>query len=278
MEKPEAASPIIQCSTGPLWSMELDQAMDTLAEADFRDIELMVTRDPKTHEADIPLELARDKGLSIRSIHAPFLVLTKNVWGMDPLQKIHRGVEMCKAVGASTLIVHPPYPWERRYSHWVLHDCADYSAETGVKIAVETMYPKWVGPRRLSGYRWVDPKDLALAAPWTVLDTCHVALARRDILDAYEMLGSSVVHVHLSNNAGDGRDGHLELDRGVLPIPNFLNKLLENNFSGAISLEVSARSYLRQPGELVKMLKRNRELAEASMMEYEQAAEGLTAG
>ncbi|MDQ4095855.1 MAG: sugar phosphate isomerase/epimerase, partial [Actinomycetota bacterium] len=98
MSKPD--TPCIQCSTGPFWAYELEHAMDALAEAGFREIEIMVTRDPKTHDADIPGRLAQERGLRIASIHGPFLVITKNIWGVDPLEKIRRGVEMCKAVGA----------------------------------------------------------------------------------------------------------------------------------------------------------------------------------
>src|SRR2546426_6414687 len=108
----------IQCSTGPFWAYELEVAMDSLAEAGFREIELMITRDPRTQEPEAPLELATERGLQIESVHGPFLLITKTVWGLDPIAKIRRGVEFCRAVGANTYIVHPPYLWERRYARW----------------------------------------------------------------------------------------------------------------------------------------------------------------
>ena len=210
-------TPNIQCSTGPFWAYELEHAMDALAEAGFKEIEVMVTRDPKTQDAEIPLRLAEERGLQIASIHGPFLVITKNVWGLNPLDKIQRGVEMCKAVGATTFIVHPPYLWEREFARWVIKDSAAYSAEHGVVVAVETMYPKWVAGRQLRGHRWLDPAELVEAAPHIVIDTSHLTVARKDILEAFHLLAPKLEHIHLSNNAGDGRDGHLELERGNPP-------------------------------------------------------------
>jgi sugar phosphate isomerase/epimerase len=197
--------PAIQCSTGPLWTMSLARALDLLAGAGFRDVEVMVTRDPATQDPSIPLALARERGLNIRSVHGPFLVITKSVWGMDPLGKIERGVAFCKEVGADSLIVHPPYLWEGEYAAWVREECEGYSRQHGVKVVVETMYPKWVAGRRLRAYRWLDPAALVRAAPHVALDTSHVTVARVDVLDALEVLAPRLEHIHLSNNNGDGR-------------------------------------------------------------------------
>ncbi len=221
--------------------------MDSLAEAGFTEIELMITRDPRTQEPELPRRLAEERGLHIASIHGPFLVITKNVWSLDPLTKIKRGVEMCKAVGADCLIVHPPYLWERNYSRWVFRDCEDYSAEHGVKVAVETMYPKWLAGRRMRGHRWLTPEELVEAAPYVVMDTSHLTVARLDILDAYRVLAPKLVHIHLSNNAGDGRDGHLELERGILQLDRFLTEVRRTDYSGVISLELSVNRYLEKP-------------------------------
>ena len=249
--------------------------MDALAEAGFEEIEVMVTRDPKTHDAEIPLRLAEERGLRIASIHGPFLVITKSVWGLDPLEKIRRGVEMCSAVGARTLIVHPPYLWEREYARWVTEESRGYSAEHGVIVAVETMYPKWVAGRRLRGHRWLEPQELAEAAPHVVLDTSHLTVARKDILSALDVLAPALEHIHLSNNAGDGRDGHLELERGILPLDRLLAELFRIGFKKAISLELSVLRYLEKPGDLVKMLKRSREYVESRLTGEPKVAKGL---
>jgi sugar phosphate isomerase/epimerase len=255
--------PSIQCSTGPFWAFELEDTLDRLAESGFTEIELMVTRDPRTHEPDIPFRLATERGLEIRSIHGPFLVMTKLVWGIDPLEKVRRGVEMCLAVGAETFIVHPPFLWERQFARWVTRESEEFSVACGVRIVVETMYPKWVRDRRVGGYRWLTPAQLATAAPHVALDTSHLVLARQDIFESLDILASKLVHVHLSNNAGDGRDGHLQLEEGVLPMGRFLAELKRRDYAHAVALELAVSRYLERPsGELVEMLRRNLEFVQ----------------
>lgn len=265
----------VQCSTGPFWAYELDHCLDLLAEAGFTDIELMVTRDRRTQEPSLPLKLATERGLKIASVHGPFLAITKTVWGPDPLGKIKRGVEMCKEVGATTYVVHPPFLWERAYARWVVDEAQAFSDEHGVKVAVETMYPVWMAGRKMRAYRWLDPAALAHAAPILAMDTSHLTVARHDLLDSYEILAPKLVHIHLSNNAGDGRDGHLELDQGILPIDRLLAEVARSSFSGAISLELSVRRYIERPEELVKMLRRNKELVEDRLNRPEPVKKGL---
>jgi sugar phosphate isomerase/epimerase len=265
----------VQCSTGPFWAYELAFAMDCLAEAGFTEIELMVTRDRITQEPDIPLKLAEERGLRIASVHAPFLVITKNVWGMDPIGKIERGAEMCQAFGADSMIVHPPYLWERDYAHWVMNEAEEFTANTGVTVAVETMYPKWVAGRRVRAYRWLHPKSLVGACPHVALDTSHLSVSRLDILDSFEILLPKLEHIHLSDNAGDGRDGHLELEQGVLPIDRFLGEVRKSSYSGPISLEVSVRRYVQKPSELVAMLRRNKEYVERLLAGDKKLDKGL---
>ena len=267
--------PAIQCSTGPFWAFELPAALDALAEAGFTDIELMVTRDPQTQEPELPGRLAEERGLRIASIHAPFLVITKTVWGMDPLEKIRRGTEMCQALGCDTMVVHPPYLWERAFARWLTHEAADHSEESGVTIAVETMYPKWVAGRQVRAYRWLNPTELFSKCHRVAMDTSHVTVARQDILDVYRQLLPKLVHIHLSNNAGDGRDGHLELEQGILPMDRFLNEVRRTGYDGVISLELAVRRYVERPKDLVETLRRNRAYVEARLEGAPKISKGL---
>ena len=267
--------PAIQCSTGPFWAFELEAAMDALAEAGFSEIELMVTRDPQTQEPDLPGKLAAERGLRIASIHAPFLVITKSVWGADPLGKIRTGTEMCQALGCDSMVVHPPYLWEREYARWLNHEAEAHQNESGITVAVETMYPKWVAGRRLRAYRWLEAQELFDNCHQVAMDTSHVTVARQDILDVYATLLPKLVHIHLSNNAGDGRDGHLELEQGILPLDRFLAEVRRTGYQGAISLELSVRRYVERPDDLVATLKRNREYVETRLAGGTKISKGL---
>lgn len=271
----DVAHPSLQCSTGPFWTYELERAFDFIAEAGFREVELMVTRDPRTQTPDTPLRLARERGLEIKSVHGPFLVVTKTVWGQDPLQKIRRGIETCRAFGATNLIVHPPYLWEREYARWIRAEAAATPETTGVAVSVETMYPVWMAGRQLRAYRWLKPVDLVDAASHVAMDTSHLAVSRYDILDAYRLLAPKLTHIHLSDNAVDGRDGHLELEQGKLPLDRLLAELGKTNYAGAISLEISVQRYLENQDAIVPMLRRARSWIQDRLSQPLRMGKGL---
>ncbi|MDQ3785017.1 MAG: sugar phosphate isomerase/epimerase [Actinomycetota bacterium] len=260
-----ASRPTIQCSTGPLWALGLEAALDVIAEAGFTHIELMVTRDPSTQSSEQPRRLAEERGLRIGALHAPFLIVTRTVWGWDPVEKIRRGAEMAAELGATTMVVHPPLLWETGYGRWIREEMEGFAGGTGIEIAVETMYPAKVGSRSLAGYRWIKPELLAKAAPRVVLDTSHVAVAGHSLLGVRRLFGSQLVHVHLSDNAGDGRDGHLEIGQGVLPLERFLADLGRTRYSGGICLELSLGGVVDRREVLVATLRRNRESLEAAL-------------
>jgi sugar phosphate isomerase/epimerase len=260
----------IQCSTGPFWAFDLERALDLVAEAGFEAVELMVTRDPKTQDPESVARVAAERSLHVAAVHGPFLVLTRTVWGLGGVGKVARGQEFCRAVGASTFVVHPPLLWEEDYARWLERALA--SPQEPV-VAVETMYPRWIGGQRLRAYRWVDPARLLRSSPAIVLDTSHVALARVDVLEAFRVLSPRLVHIHLSDNAGDGRDGHLSIGDGILPIASLLAEI-KRGYRGTIALELSAARYAGRPKELVAMLRRNRELVCEALEGSPEAAEG----
>lgn len=265
----------MQCSSATFWAFELERALDLIAEAGFTEIELMVTRDPSTQQASIPARLAAERGIKIASVHGPFLAITKTVWGMDPVGKITRGLEMCAELGANLLVVHPPFLWEREYSAWLANEAAGVEADTGIRVAVETMYPKWMAGRKLRAYRWLEPRSLHAAVNSAVIDTSHLAVARLDLLTALDTLLPKLAHIHLSDNAGDGRDGHLPVEQGILPLDRFLAEVGRSDYAGAVCLELSVRRFVEQPETLVKMLRRNKAYVEEHLAGKRKITKGL---
>jgi sugar phosphate isomerase/epimerase len=261
--RPNRPSPsAVQCSTGPLWALDLEVAFDVIAEAGFTDLELMVTRDRATQGPERPGELARARGLRIATVHGPFLALTRSVWGRDPRDKVTRGVRMCRALGATRLIVHPPLLWEGSFARWLVEESRSYEDATGVEVAVETMYPVRLAGRSVALYRWVEPSELLRSARRIAMDTSHLVVAGSDVLASFRLLAPRLTHIHLSDNSGDGRDGHLELGEGIVPVDRLLDEVVDAGYAGTLSLELSARRHLERPEELVRVLRRNRERVE----------------
>src|SRR5439155_3327696 len=117
-DEPEPG-PTLICSTAAFFSRPLGEAFAHIAGAGFTGVEVMVTRDPDTQKANRLRMLSTEHGLAIRAIHAPFLLMTRTVWGTDPIGKINRAIELAEEAGASVVVVHPPYRWQARYRRWI---------------------------------------------------------------------------------------------------------------------------------------------------------------
>jgi sugar phosphate isomerase/epimerase len=255
--------PKLVFSTAPFFRQPVREAFRHAAQAGFEAIEVMVTQDPYTQEAHLLGPLAREFGLRIEAIHAPFLLVTRRVWGAEPTGKIYRGVHLAEEVGASMVVIHPPFRWQVRFRRWIEENLAEFSARTGVTVAVENMFPIRIrGERGLSFHASQGFEDLE-KFPYLVLDTSHAAVAGIDIRQVYGQYRDQIQHVHLSNNAGKGWDSHLPVYAdGVLPLGEFLEDLVTDGFAGNVSLELDLRQWMADGDALHEVLVRNREFCE----------------
>jgi sugar phosphate isomerase/epimerase len=252
-------------STAPFFRHPLRTAFRAVAEAGYASVEVMVTQDPATQEPHLLDGLAREFHLSVEAIHAPFLLMTRRVWGTEPTGKIYRAVHLAEEVGASLVVIHPPYRWQVRFRRWVDRSLAEFSVRTGVAVAVENMFPvlPW-GERGVTFHAGQELEELD-RYPYLVLDTSHAAVAGHDILEFYRRYRDRILHVHLSNNAGKGWDSHLPVYEGILPTADFLELLAGDGFAGAVSLELDLRPFLGDEKLLREVLVRNREFCEAHL-------------
>jgi sugar phosphate isomerase/epimerase len=249
--------PHLACSTAPFFSRPLADAFAAIADAGFRDVEIMVTRDPATQDARRVRELAEQHELTVRAIHAPFLLMTRKVWGADPIGKVYRAIELAQQTDAPLVVVHPPYRWQAGYRRWIGERLPELSQHTGVRVAVENMFPLRVRDRGVRFHAHQAMEDLE-RFEHVVLDTSHAAVTGLDPADAARRLGRRLAHVHLSNNAGRGWDSHLPVDRGVLDLDAFLETLIDEGFEGTVSLELDLRPYLSDAVRLAEVLRSNR--------------------
>jgi len=247
-------------STGPFFMFSLEETFELLAEAGFDGVELMITQDRMSQDPHRMAAVARRYGLPVPAIHGPFLLATWLVYGTDPKGKLDRCVEFAETARVSTIVIHPPYRWQPGYAGWLSERIAEIREQTGITVAVENMFPVWVNGRRLQFHTGIEPRELE-QYPYVTLDLSHLAVAGIDILDAYARLADRVVHVHVSNNAGRGRDTHAGLDEGVLPVPAFLKTLMTSGFPGGITLELDVRPWADDRLALLEFLRSNVETA-----------------
>jgi sugar phosphate isomerase/epimerase len=240
-----ASRPILAVSSGPLWRLETPHAFEVIKSSGAEGIEIMVTQSTDTQNPNALEQLANRNDLPIVAVHAPQLLLTRNVFSSNQLEKVRRTVELAKALGAQTIVLHPPYAWHVRYSLWVLHELQDM-AQVSPTITMENMFPVHVGRRRLRFHRFGGLEHLDRYTHVT-LDTSHLAVAEADIVDAYRALADRVVHVHLSDNRGKGRDSHAPIGDGILPVDDFVRGL-DNPALRCVALEIEPGPRAEEPG------------------------------
>jgi sugar phosphate isomerase/epimerase len=240
---------------------------DTLAlaeECGFGSVEVMVTKDPASQDPREMRRLADAHGIELRALHAPALLLTRSVWGADPIGKIDTATRVAKQAGIPLVVMHPPYRWQHAYRRWLHGSLATVEEHTGVTVAIENMFPVHVGSRRLTLHANQDLDQLA-GLPHLVLDTSHAAVARHDPDDVRRTFGDRLRHVHLSDNAGKGWDSHLPPGEGVLDLDGFLHGLAASGFSQTVSLEVDLRKRLGDGDGLRTLLVSMRERTESAL-------------
>ncbi len=235
--------------------------MALAAETGFDGLELMVDYRRETHHIPHLQQLITNHQLPILAVHSPFAGLPFG-WPHDPVGVIKKSVELAEAVGAQTVVVHPPPRWVRlqgwviapqknwkvsapmpvagpgRLGRWLQQELPTFQAQTGVKIAVENMPRRWLGPFCLEPHHFNTPAQLR-QFPYLTLDTTHVGTWREDLLEVYAQIKPQVAHIHLSNY--NGRE-HQLLDNGSLPLAAFLAQLAQDSFAGLVSLELGPAS------------------------------------
>jgi sugar phosphate isomerase/epimerase len=247
----------LACSTASLFALPLHDVFPVLADVGFRSAEIMVTRDPSTQDPHLLSRLADAHGISISAIHAPLLLMSRTVWGTDPVVKIYRSIELAEAVGAPLVVVHPPFRWQSGYRRWLDDQMPRLADRTGVRVAVENMFPVKVRGRTVASPHTVRTVEALEGFPHVVFDTSHAAVSDLNLLETLEQLRGRLAHVHLSNNAGRGWDSHLPVHEGVLDLGPFLEALAADGFDGSVSLELDLRSYLSDPARLREVLAGN---------------------
>jgi len=257
------SSPVLFASAA-FFARPLGDTFGLLADAGFEGVEVMVTKDPASQDPRRMRDLANAHGLVIGAIHAPCLLVTRRVWGTDPVEKIRRAIEVAADAGAPLVVAHPPYRWQRSSRRWMDEQMPEVAARAGVMVAVENMFPMRMGGRSVTFHADQDLDDLENLRDLT-MDTSHAAVAGHDLVDLRRRLDGRIRHVHLSDNAGKGWDSHLPPGEGVLPMDAFLADLAVSGYDGAISLEVDLRRHLTDGDRLKRVMVSMRERVEKTV-------------
>lgn len=242
-------APLITLSTSSTYPKTTTQAFEIAKRLGYDGVEVMVGMDATSQDVNALQALRDHYQLPITSIHAPCLLVTQRVWGRDPWGKLQRAQVAANALGASTVVVHPPFRWQRSYADEFVAGIHRMSNETDVRFAVENMYPWKTRGAQVAGYLpdWDVRNDDYLH---TTLDLSHTSVSGTDAVEMARDLGDRLAHIHLADGSGSNRDEHLVPGRGNQPAAQVLTHLKEHAFDGHIVVEISTRRSEDAEGDL----------------------------
>ena len=237
----KAPRPLIALSTASVFPDRTPDAFEAAARLGYDGVEVMVSADAVSQDVDVLRRLADYHGVPVLAVHAPCLLITQRVWGLEPWGKLIRAKDMAEKLGARVVVVHPPFRWQRDYARDFGPGLERMSEETDVVFAVENMYPLRGGGAEVAAYapNW---NPVLMDVPHVTLDLSHTAASGSDALAMAAELGSRLSHVHMADGTGvTNRDEHLIPGRGAQPCAPLLEQLAADGYPGTVVLEVNTR-------------------------------------
>ncbi|CAJ1497658.1 sugar phosphate isomerase/epimerase family protein [[Mycobacterium] holstebronense] len=270
-------------STASVYPLRAEAAFEYAARLGYDGIELMVWGESVSQDVGAVRRLSRKYRVPVLSVHAPCLLISQRVWGSNPISKLERSVRTAEQLEAQTVVVHPPFRWQRRYAEGFSDQVAELEATSDVAVAVENMFPfradRFFGAdqsrermRRRGGGPGAgisafapshDPLD-GNHAHYT-LDLSHTATAGADGLEMARRMGSGLTHLHLCDGTGLPADEHLVPGRGDQPTAEVCQLLASSDFTGHVVLEVTT-SQARSPHEREALLTESLQFARTHLL------------
>jgi sugar phosphate isomerase/epimerase len=233
----------IGLSTASVWPLRANRGFELAAELGYDGVEVMVWADPSSQDAQRLRGSIASTGVPVLAVHSPSLLITQRVWSPDPIVRLRRSVDLARELGASTVVVHPPFRWQPRYGEIFSDLLLELEEDSGIRLAVENMFAaKTPGRRgaRFSAFR-PSPDPTEVGYRHYTLDISHAAAEGQDVFALAKRMGEGLTHLHLADSSGISGDEHLVPGRGDQPCARLLETLAAGGFAGQVVVEVNTR-------------------------------------
>ncbi|MDQ1697925.1 MAG: hypothetical protein QOJ03_3278 [Frankiaceae bacterium] len=230
----------IALSTASVYPESTAAAFEIASRLGYDGVEVMVWTDPVSQDPEALKRLSDYHEVPVVAVHAPCLIITQRVWGTEPWAKLVRARNAADLLGATTVVVHPPFRWQRDYARDFLAGIRRMSNDTDVRFAVENMFPLRARGRAVTPYApdW-DPTDEDF--PDFTIDLSHTSVSQSDAMDMARKMDRRLAHVHIADGIGGPRDEHMVPGRGTQPCAELLETLARAGFDGIVVVEVNTR-------------------------------------
>jgi sugar phosphate isomerase/epimerase len=209
-------------------------------EAGFQGVEIaMSLRQYDTQNAEYLDELQKEYDLPIRAV---------KTFPNSTVKQTQIALDLAKKVEAKVVVLDPPRFFDFKYKEWMRKQVPLMRKKYGLKIALMN------GP---SEYTWgLIPGRAMTSIPdlqsfkEVCLDVSNLYGKKLDLMRAYQMMKSHMVHVHLSN-VFKGKE-HSLLHEGIMPLESFLTKLKKDNYENDISVVVRPKALAAGDDKIVE--------------------------
>jgi sugar phosphate isomerase/epimerase len=253
-----SSSALVGLSTASVYPETTEVAFELAAKLGYDGVEVMVWTDPVSQDPQALRRLSHEYAVPILAVHAPCLIITQRVWSIDPWEKLRKAQFAAELLGAQTVVVHPPFRWQRDYARRFAQGINKMANETDIRFAVENMFPLRVRGREVSAYQptWDVASDDEPYPDYT-LDLSHTAVSRSDAVGMLNAMGKRLSHLHIADGTGLAKDEHLIPGRGDQPCAEILESVAARGFGGHVIVEVNTRRALdreEREGDLAEAL------------------------
>lgn len=244
---------IISLSTASLYLYPLRHAFALAKDAGFEGLELALSIEVRARGSGYVRRLSQEFGLPIHTLHPPMIPTPKRREHHELLPELTR---VALDLECQFIILHAPKALtlnEGMGPEYVgaVQACAEELRGSSTRLCVENQAVFRPSDRR---YALSKPGDLRWFAEeydlGVTLDTAHAASFPYDLTEAYEVLGSRLVNVHLSDFRSDlsippwfnlhSYFKHHQLPGDAdLPLLPLLERLKADSYQGLITVEVS---------------------------------------
>jgi sugar phosphate isomerase/epimerase len=271
-------------STASVYPLRTEAAFEYAARLGYDGVELMVWAETISQDIDAIAKMSQRYGVPVLALHAPCLLISQRVWGANPIPKLDRSVRAAEELGAQTVVIHPPFRWQRRYAEGFSDQVAQLEDSSDVIVAVENMFPfradRFFGGTQASIERMrkrggkPGPAISAFAPSYDplegnhahyTLDLSHTATAGTDAIDMARRMGAGLSHLHLTDGSGAYIDEHLVPGRGTQPTVEVCEMLAASDFAGHVILEITT-SGVRTEAEREALLQESLDFARTHLL------------
>lgn len=225
--------------TDSLSNYGLNRIFRFAKKAGFDGIEIALTKDFDTQNAEYIAELVDEYKLPVVAVSAPRKTTKK---------KVLAAIEMAKKLNCQIVVVQPPDLLNFSLASWLKKEIPLTRKKEQMHICLENSDAKtFFGI--LPQYAMNSVADLKSFNAVSI-DTANVVSKKLDLMKVYDQLKGVIYHIHLADATTS--KSHIFPGKGVVPLESLLTKLKVDDYKYAISLRVHEKSL--HPGDDKKVV------------------------